>query len=578
MLKKYYATRSISVNGRTYNAGDIVEHQFDIEGLRRIYEQDEQPREKRKRCQTNPLFCQRDTKPEVSIIVTFHNQKEFIYECLDGFKRQDFEYPYELIAVVDASEQEEADYIKKNYPEVIILERQHKNANASRNAGLEIARGRYVAFFDGDDYPYSDYLRKLHQALLENGTASFSYARFNHEIFGKKKGKLPRCNIFEWNDSWAKFSPITNTPIMIYRDVAPKWDERFEIMQDTAYCLDLKNKGLSGVHVREELWYYRNHDGGVWNQRNIAERKAKAREILTNEYGFETTQAKVTFVSLISRDVVLEEYFAQIKTLGIPKQSHWFILVDSNDENLINKIKSYQKKNEKQFLSSRMFVTGENNLAYSRDFESRGLRIGNFIKIIINQAAENIGGSELLFMVEDDTRAPKNAFKKLLPAIKKSSKIVYASGIECGRGYTQHTGICWLKKDEKGEILWRTIPTMEELKGTIEIGGGGWYCWIGKSRELQYWTTKMPMRCFDGKMLGPDVMMVHDLVEFGHKCVCDTTVHCDHYDERRKVWLPAMTGRGYDIEFYKIDKDNWKMALKSKDEKGKIIEWTKPKI
>jgi glycosyltransferase involved in cell wall biosynthesis len=578
MLKKFYAKRSCTVDGRTYNAGEIVMSETEVDGLERANDEQRPAKTKKKRYERNARLGERN--PELSVVVTFHNQLEFVDQCLDSFHRQNFDEAYEVIAVIDKSEQAEAEYIKKHFPTVDVCEVSYGNANKARNFGLSVARGKYVAFFDGDDYAYGNYLLKLRQALRDNPSATFSYARFEHELYGLSFGSLPRCNVFEWNKSWAKFSPITNTPILIYRDRAPKWDERLEIMQDAGYCLELTKAGFTGVHVREELWHYRNHKGGIWNQAGIAERRANANEILRNEYGFRNEPAKVTFVSLISRDVVLDEYFGQIKTLGLPPETHWFILVDSNQEPFIEKIKAYQAEHEGQFLSSRMFVTGEDSLSYSRDFESRGMRIANFIKIIINQAAQKMGGSEFLFMVEDDTLVPENAYGRLLPLIKRGHKTVYASGIECGRGFTKHTGICWLKKNDKGEITGRTIPSMKTLKGVVEIGGGGWYCWIGRARELQHWTTRMPMRCFDGKMLGPDVMMAHDLQQFGYSCLCDTTLQCDHYDERRKVWLPASTGKGYDIEYYKDKSGDWKMLLKETDDAtaGIVHEMKMPKL
>jgi len=573
MIRKYCAKKSITVGGRTYNVGDIVESEFDLPGLERI-EREPEPKPEIKKLAKNSFFC--NGEPETSVIVTFHNQERFVHKCLESFERQNFDKPYEVIAVIDANKEDECGYIKKNFPGVRVFNVSYGNANKARNFGLDQAKGKYVAFFDGDDYVFGNYLLKLRQALETNPQAVFSYARFEHDLFGLKTGKLPRCNIFEWNESWIDYSPITNTPIFIYKDKAPRWDERFEIMQDSGYCLSLKKAGFSGVHVREELWHYRNHEGGIWNQENITGRKKRAVDILEAEYGLKTVTAKVTFISLISRDVVLDEYFGQIKKLGLPKGTHWFILVDSNNEEFINKIKKYQKENEKQFLSSRMFVTGEQNLSDSRDFESRGMRIANFIRIIINQAAERVGGSEFLFMVEDDTLAPKNAYKKLLPLISRGHNTVYASGIECGRGFTKHTGVCWLKKDGKGEITGRTIPSMKTIGNIIEIGGGGWYCWIGRARQLQHWTTKMPMRCFDGKMLGPDVMMIHDLHKFGYSCLCNTTVQCKHYDEKRKIWLPASDGKGYDIEYYKAEGDIWKMTLKETDNPQIMHEWQKP--
>jgi hypothetical protein len=68
------------------------------------------------------------------------------------------------------------------------------------------------------------------------------------------------------------------------------------------------------------------------------------------------------------------------------------------------------------------------------------------------------------------------------------------------------------------------------------------------------------MKAIDGKMLGPDVLMVYDMSLIGMKSICDLSVQCKHYDERRKVWLDAEIGKGYDIKYHK-EEQSWKMTL-----------------
>ena len=57
--------------------------------------------------------------------------------------------------------------------------------------------------------------------------------------------------------------------------------------------------------------------------------------------------------------------------------------------------------------------------------------------------------------------------------------------------------------------------------------------------------------------------MVHDMREMGMGCFCDLSVQCEHYDDKRSVWLPASMGKGYDIEYFEED-GKWKMKLLEK--------------
>ena len=563
-MKKYYAEYALSVDGRQYNSGDIVYYHKDLPGLRRA--PDEVIEVVRKKYPISSFI--NNFEPTISVIVTFHNQEKFIRKCLSAFLRQSIRVPYEIIAVIDSSSQREADIIRSEYKSNVQLVELKDVCNAAkaRNKGMEEAQGDFLVFFDGDDYPYGEFLQKMFEVIVENDeNFSFSYSRFDSTLFPANGSRLPRCGVFEYSNSWAKISPPHNTPIMIIKDIAPKWDERFEIMQDFSYGLTLEKNKINGIHVRERLWEYINHDQSVWHE-DIKDKKEKALKILNDEYEWKNEKAELTFVSLISRDNVLDEYFSQIPTLGLPENTHWFIIIDSNDEKLIERVKELScETNEKiNILSTRMYVTAENSLEQSRDFEARGMRIANFIKIIINQAAERIGGSDYIFMIEDDTIAPKNAYKRLIEGFNDDDRLAYFSGIEAGRGYTKHTGVCYLREDTIGNIIARDIPLMKKL-GIEQIDGGGWYCWIGKTDILKSFIDQYPMRCFDGKMLGPDVMMVHDLRKAGYDCMVDFSVQCKHYDPRDKRWIEAMEGRGYDVTF---KKNNGKFELVLNEKHG----------
>lgn len=554
MQKKYYATKGITLGGITYNIGDIVWSDCDRDGLKPMEESTEINLKTINKGKKNDLAG--SDNPIISVIITFHNQQRFVRRCLDSFIRQDVSVPYEIIAVVDKSEEDEVSEICKNFEKIVVVISQAGNACAARNIGIDTARGKYLAFFDGDDWAFPNYLSKLLSAL-EKKDADFAYARFRHKDYGLVQGNLPRCNVMEWGTSFHWFSPVTNTPILIKKEKAPRWDEGLEIMQDMDYSLKLT--GLKGVHVREELWFY-DDDHGVWHRPGVKEKKERAIEIL-KQRGFRDDPAEVTFVSLISRDEVLDEYFGQIPSLKLPKATHWLVIIDSNCEEFIEKIKRLVSLYEWRFQSLRIFVTGEDGLAYSKDFEARGMRIARTIKIIINEAGARYGGTPFLFMVEDDTLAPAKCYKKLMNHMMKDESMAYVSGVECGRGFTRHTGVCEdLIEDDTGEIVVRKIPKMKK-NGLMEIKGGGWYCWIGRINLLKEFLREKKMRCCDGKMLGPDVMMVYDLQKMGFTCLADFSIQCYHYDSRRKVWLSAMEGKGYNITFVKDSFGRWTYNL-----------------
>ena len=91
--------------------------------------------------------------PEIqfSVIITCHNQREFIGEAIESAIAQTYQNR-EVIVVDDASTDGSRNILEK-YAEWAQIVRLEKNAGAAgaRNAGSCEARGEYLAFLDGDD-------------------------------------------------------------------------------------------------------------------------------------------------------------------------------------------------------------------------------------------------------------------------------------------------------------------------------------------------------------------------------------------------------------------------------------------
>ena len=98
-----------------------------------------------------PPEARRDS-PVVSVILTACNVAPFIEQAAESALRQTHTQ-LELIIVDDGSTDgsaEKADALTD--PRVRVIHQRNAGSSAARNAGIEAARGRYLAFLDGDDY------------------------------------------------------------------------------------------------------------------------------------------------------------------------------------------------------------------------------------------------------------------------------------------------------------------------------------------------------------------------------------------------------------------------------------------
>lgn len=118
----------------------------------------------------------------VSVIMPFFNtRKEFFIEAVESVKRQTYN-DWELILIDDGSigaiSKLACDFSERSSGRIIYLQHQeHRNLgiSASRNLGLSIARGEYVAFLDSDDVWSDSQLEEQLIILTEQPTAVMLY-------------------------------------------------------------------------------------------------------------------------------------------------------------------------------------------------------------------------------------------------------------------------------------------------------------------------------------------------------------------------------------------------------------------
>lgn len=92
---------------------------------------------------------------EISIIIPVYNVKMYLERCLDSIIGQCKDKCVEIILIDDGSNDGSetlCDLYLKNYSEVIkVIHKVNGGLSSARNAGLDIADGRYVCFLDSDD-------------------------------------------------------------------------------------------------------------------------------------------------------------------------------------------------------------------------------------------------------------------------------------------------------------------------------------------------------------------------------------------------------------------------------------------
>lgn len=134
----------------------------------------------------------------VSIVCTCFNHEEYIKDAIEGFLNQITDFNFEIIIHDDGSTDKSREILesyRSNYPDKIILLFPEKNQFSEYMCKpivncLQIARGRFIALCEGDDYwIYPRKLQLQHDLLVDNPTVSlcFSAAIEMNLITGEKK-------------------------------------------------------------------------------------------------------------------------------------------------------------------------------------------------------------------------------------------------------------------------------------------------------------------------------------------------------------------------------------------------------
>lgn len=117
------------------------------------------------------------TPPDVSIILTAYNFEAYIDVALQSLLAQDTQYSYELIVVDDCSSDATLARIQAitDLRIRLIAHTQNRGAAASINEAFALAKGRYVARFDGDDVWLPHFLETTVTVLEQNPQVGLVY-------------------------------------------------------------------------------------------------------------------------------------------------------------------------------------------------------------------------------------------------------------------------------------------------------------------------------------------------------------------------------------------------------------------
>lgn len=255
--------------------------------------------------------------PLISICCLTYNHAPFIRKCLDGFLMQQTDFPIEILIHDDCSTDGTIEIIQEytaKSPELIFPLYEEENQYSRGGAGkmdlynYRRARGKYIAYCEGDDY-WTDPLKLQKQVDFMETNPEYSVCWHRSKQFFVETGEYieDKCTaVLKGKDGVdidlnTYFSQWYTQPLtMVFRRevLDESWRKQYKLYRDEHELYHLLKKG-KGYLFAFEGGVYVKHDGGIYTS-------------LTNSIQGETSLRVAKELYEINKDQYTRKFYASI--------------------------------------------------------------------------------------------------------------------------------------------------------------------------------------------------------------------------------------------------------------------------
>ena len=126
----------------------------------------------------------------VSIVIPYYRKKEYIKQSINSVLNQTYKN-FEIIIIYDDEELIEWNYLKSiirsNKKIKLIRNKKKLGAGLSRNKGIKLSKGKYIAFLDSDDYWNKN---KLKAQINFMNLYKYSISHTTYQIINQNNKKI----------------------------------------------------------------------------------------------------------------------------------------------------------------------------------------------------------------------------------------------------------------------------------------------------------------------------------------------------------------------------------------------------
>ena len=200
-------------------------------------------------------------KDFISIIIPYHKKRIFFKETIESINNQSYK-DFEVIIIYDDTDKSELEYVKKilrnlKFKKKLIINKKIIGAGLSRNKGIRVSKGEYIAFCDADDLWNKNKL-KIQLNFMKREKVLFSHSNYLIIDYASKKiGNLKVPKNISYNQL-IKSCDIGLSTVMISQSVTKNnFFSNLKTKEDYLLWIKLISDLKNFKSINKDLVYWR---------------------------------------------------------------------------------------------------------------------------------------------------------------------------------------------------------------------------------------------------------------------------------------------------------------------------------
>lgn len=220
-----------------------------------------------------------NNKPFISIIVPVYKVEPYLKQCIESIINQ--KGNFELILIDDGSPDkcpEICDEYAQKDKRIKVIHKQNRGVSSARNAGLDVAKGEWVWFVDGDDYIADNVIKEIHQEIPNHPYADLiqmgmSYLYDDRQIVLQK---IEAVNNLGKNQFLSKYITYHNHRLLFKKEIIEKNHLRFtkglKVAEDQEFQLKYMLLCTTPIQIAICAYIYRQREGSATHDSDTSQR------------------------------------------------------------------------------------------------------------------------------------------------------------------------------------------------------------------------------------------------------------------------------------------------------------------